>query len=138
MPRKAKRDTEENPLEKGVHADDVKDSAVQCIRRFFCGRKSLDGRDVCLKELITDENVKRVLRTQFDDQTFDHIHNHCLPTIPKSRKYHDPTLTWEVHCLLRLLGRMRKLRIPKEFQPGLLLLYFKHCRSLEIPPLPLI
>lgn len=138
MPRKVNRDVDENPLEKSIHADDVKESAMFCIRKFFTGRKMVNGGPIPEKELYCSDNIKRVLRTQFDDETFNYIHFSCLPMIPKSKKYHDPTLSWEVHCLLTLISKMRKHKVPKEFQPGMLLLYFKYCRGIEIPPVPML
>ena len=132
MPRRIKIDSEETSIENNCHLSDLKVLAVQCIRRFFKGRKSLSGVNLTDNHVVTKENIHMVMRTPFDDDVFNYIHSECLPVIPKSKKYHDPTLPWSVHCLLVMIGKLKKLKIPKEFQPGMLLLYFKHCKGVVL------
>jgi hypothetical protein len=89
-------------------------------------------------ELFADTSVKTVLRTPFDDESFDFIHAKCLPHFPRQRWYKDATVPWPVHVLLGLLDELKSHNIPKEFQPGMLYLYFKFCKGVEIPPPPII
>lgn len=138
MPRKAKRDCKDNPLEKGLHAPDLKEFARWTLKVFLGTKPSHTGDPIPEKLLYSDDSFKTILRTQFDDKTFEYIHNNCLSKIPKQKWYKDGTVPWNVHVLLGLLNELKSLKIPKEFQPGLLLLYFKFCKGFEIPPPPLL
>jgi hypothetical protein len=138
MPRKAKRVCEDNLLEKGLHVLDLRNLAIECIKAFLAQKQSYEGRPLSSEELITDDNIKTVLRTQFDDETFLFIHNKCLSRIPQPDWYKESTVPWNVHYLLGLLQELKYLKLPKDFQPGLLLLYFKYCKGFDIPPPPLL
>lgn len=138
MPRRAKRDCENNPLEKGQHAPDLRELARLSLKAFLQSKTHHSGGSIPEKELFSDASFKTVLRTPFDDKTFHYIHDKCLPTIPKQKWYKDATVPWTVHVLLGLLAELKMLQIPKEIQPGLLLLYFKFCKGCEIPPPPLL
>lgn len=138
MPRRAKRDCESNPLEKGLHAPDLKELAKYSIRMFLQGKAYYLGGCIPEKDLFSADSLKTVLRTQFDDDTFEYIHIRCLSLLPPDKKYKESTIPWNVHYLLGLLRELKWLMLPKDFQPGLLLLYFKFCKGLEIPPPPLL
>ena len=138
MPRRAKRDCESNPLEKGLHAPDLKALAIESIKAFLHGREHHSGGTIPEKELYSDSSLKTVLRTQFDDKTFEYIHKRCLSQIPRDPSYRETTVPWNVHYLLGLLKELKGLTLPKDFQPGLLLLFFKFCKGFEIPPPPLL
>lgn len=138
MPRRAKRNCEDNPFEKGSHAPDLRELAVACLRSFLKPKNLHTGGLMLDRVLFTEDNIKVVLRTQFDDETFEYIHDKCLSRIPQQRWYRDLTVPWSVHCLLGLLTELKSLLVPKEFQPGLLMLYFKLCKGFDIPPPPLL
>lgn len=131
MPKRAKRDCDENPLENGCYAVDLNYLARDCMRRFLSGRKMVSGKRITEEDLFTVENIKLLLRTPFDDPTFRFIHERCLPVIPVRAAYTRKSVPWTVFCLIRILKRMQQLAIPKEFQPGLLLLYFKLCKGIN-------
>lgn len=136
MPRKAKRDCEENPLETGTHSVDIKELAIFSIKAFFEDKSWFCGGPIPETELITPETIKTVLRTPNDDETFDFIHKKCLAVIPRPRQYRQTANPWTIQMLLDLLKDMRRQWLPKDFQPGLLLLYFKFCKGIQIPPPP--
>jgi hypothetical protein len=138
MPRKAKRDCDNNPLEKSIHAPDLKEFARWSIKAFLQPKMGYDDKPIPVEELFSGESLKTVLRTQFDDKTFEYIHDNCLAKIPQQEWYRESTIPWTVHTLLGLLNELKHLQIPKDFQPGLLLLYFKFCKGFEIPPPPLL
>ena len=138
MSRRARRDCDENPLEKGEFAADLKTLAKESIRVFFGNKSWYCGGPIPEEELEAAWVVQTVLRTQFDDTAFDYIHNECLIKIPEDPKYSDPSVPWTVHTLIGLLKELKSHGISKDFQPGLLLLYFKLCRGVEIPPPPLL
>ena len=138
MPRKAKRDCESNPFEKGLHAPDLRELARSSLRNFLKPKQNHRGRPIEDEDLFSEDSFKTVLRTQFDDKTFDFIHIECLSRIPKQKWYKESTVPWNVHYLLGLLHELKMLGVPKEFQPGLLMLYFKFCKGFEIPPPPLL
>lgn len=138
MSRRARRNCEDNPLEKGEFSGDLKKLAEDSIRSFFGNKNWFCGGPIPESELHSDWAVKTVLRTHFDDSAFDHIHNECLNRIPADPNYNDPSVPWSVHTLLGLLADLKSRGISKDFQPGLLLLYFKFCKGFKIPPPPLL
>jgi len=138
MPRRARRDCEDNPLEKGEFAPNIQKDAEKSIRTFFGDKSWFCGGPIPQSELQADWAVKIVLRTHFDEAVFRFIHEECLAKIPADPSYKDPSVPWTVHTLLSLLDGMRSYGISKDFQPGLLLLYFKFCKGLKIPPPPLL
>lgn len=138
MPRRAKRDCAENPLEKGQHAPDLRKLAEYSIETFFEDKQWFCGGPIPQKELLSEESIRIVLRTQNDDETFLFIHEKCLEKLPKPRGHKDGNVPWTVQFLLSLISDMKKKWLPKDFQPGLLLLYFKFCKGQQIPPAPLL
>lgn len=138
MARKSKKDREVNCFEKGEHAIDLREFAKWSLTVFLKDKKHHSGENITDKELYSELSFKLVLRTQFDDDTFNFIHDNCLSRIPKQQWYKDVTVPWSVHVLLGLINELKYLQIPKDFQPGLLLLYFKLCHGFEIIPPPLL
>jgi hypothetical protein len=138
MPRRPKRNCRENPMEKGIHAFDLKESVINGLKQFLGGKLGHDGNPIPKEELYSENSCKTVLRTPFDDETFNFIHDECLTLIPAKDWYKETTVPWTVHYLLGLLNELKSLQIPKEFQPGFLLLYFKFCKGFTIPPPPLL
>jgi len=137
MPRKSKKDTE-NPYEKGEFAGDYRELAEMYIQLFFLEKSWFCGGLIPQCELISDSSIQTVLRTQFSEHCFKFIHEECLPRIPNNKGYDDNSIPWEIHYLLNLLEGLRTVGVPKEYQPGLLLLYFKFCKGMKIPPPPLL
>ena len=112
--------------------DDLKESAKDSLREFFHGKQLVVPRE----RIISDYSISTVMNTSFEG--FDYAHKHLLPRIPRDEQYHEPTMKWEVHNLLKLLAEMRSYDIPKIHHPGLTLLYFRFCKGWDIPdPLPL-
>lgn len=138
MSRKPRRETIDNPYDKGEHIEDLRKFADDCIQMFFKNKEYFCGGPIPACETKTEFAQKTVLQTQFDDRCFDFIHDHCLSVFPVDPTYEEPTVPWSVHCLLGLLAEMKAMEIPKEQQPGMLLLYFKFCHAIEIPPPPLL
>lgn len=138
MSRKPKREIIDDAFEKMEYVEDLREFASDCIQLFFKNKKNSCGDSIPDSEKSSEFAVQTVLKTQFDDRCFDFIHEFCLPVIPVDPKYSESTVPWSVHCLLGLLAEMRSMEIPKEQQPGMLLLYFKFCHSVEIPLPPLL
>jgi len=138
MPRKAKRDCAENPLEKGQHAPDLRNLAIYSIKTFFEDKSYFCGGTIPERELLSENSIKTVLRTQNDDPTFKFIHEQCLERLPVPKNANESSIPWTVQFLISLLTDMKKKWLPKDFQPGLLLLYFKFCKGHRIPPPPLL
>jgi len=138
MPRKAKRDREGNPFEKGENAPNLEKLAIECIDAFFGDKSWFCGGPIPQRELLADSSVKTVLRTQHDARCFDFIHNECLPRIPNTEGWDNVSVPWTVRCLLLLIHDLEIFGIPPEFRPGILLLYFKFCKGVKIPPPPLL
>lgn len=136
MPRRPKRNCDNNPLERGLHAVDLKKFAKASINCFFMDKKWFCGGKIPESQLYTDDNIKTVLRTPFDEPTFDLIHKY-LTKVPKKKGYDDSCgVPWTVTFLISMLEQMAQFHIPKEFQPGLVLLYFKFCWACPIPAPP--
>lgn len=133
-------ETEFEVLEKGMFVEDLEQLAAACLKVYFADKRKHDLTEITKEELLSDFCLKTVLRTQFDDRCFDYIHSQCLVKVikPENEAYDDPTLDWTVHVLLGLLQELMALELPKAFQPGLLLLYFKFCHGIEIPQPPIL
>ena len=138
MPRRPKRNCEQNPLEKGSHSVDLKELAIHALKSFFEQKSWFIGGPIPQKELLSEESIKTILRTPFDDATFTFLHEHCLIRVPQPDSYTEKSVPWTVAFLISLLGEMKALGLPKDFQPGLALLYFKFCKGLKVPPPPLL
>ena len=123
MPRRNKND--DGQFEKGLHAPDLRNLAIECLETYFEGKSWFIGGPVPSCEYLSDNSIKMLLRTKFDDKTFMFIHQHCLPKISQPDNYTEPTVPWTVSFLIGLLADMKRLGVPKDFQPGLLLLHFK-------------
>ena len=131
MARLDKETISDSFLDEDENSLDLRNLAIFCIKSFFAGKKKDSGQNISLTELMSDLSVKTVLRTPFDDDTFNFIHDNCLSQIPKPVDYETP-ISWPVFYLLGLLSDMRKLGLPKDFQPGLVLLYFKFCKEMRV------
>jgi hypothetical protein len=131
MPRKPKRD-EDGSLEKGTFAPDVKEFVRKTLKSFFEFKEGYDQKPIPEHHLFSDESFRTVLRTPFDDNTFLFIHKNCLAKIPKQKWYRDTTVSWQVHYLIGLINDLKSLHVPKEFQAGLILLFFKFCKGLDV------
>lgn len=132
MPRKPKRNCEQNPYEKGTHVQDLKELAQKSIESFFDKKSWFIGGPIPQKILFSEDSIKTVLRTPFDDETFKFIHNKCLTTVKKPFSYTEKTVPWSVTFLIKLINEMKSLGLPKELQPGLLLLYFEFCKGVKV------
>ena len=133
MLKSLKGNCKSNPLEKGMHTLDIEKIAIDSISSFFANKKWFVGGKIPHCELYSNSSVKTVLRGKFDDTTFDFIHNECLTRIPKPKDFKVTKIHWTVTFLLKLLNEMKQLGLPKDFQPGLLLLYFKFCKGIRVP-----
>lgn len=133
MPRRSKRNCQENPYENGVHSVDLKDLAKNALESYFKNKNWFVGGPIPERYLLSEESIKMVLRTPFDDPTFDFIHENCLSNEIAPRWYKERGVPWSVTFLIQMLKEIKSLGIPKEFQPGLVLLYFKFCKGVKIP-----
>lgn len=138
MPKVTRRDCADSDFEKGCHAIDLDRLARESIRIFFADKKNFFGVPLSPLDLYSDFSIKTVLRTPFDDATFDFIHAHCLTYIPVDPRYTKKAIPFSVYYLLKLLKDMRKKNLPKDFQPGLCLLFFKYCKGLPVPAPPVL
>lgn len=138
MSRKSCRDSADNPYEKGEHAVDMRNLAVDSIRIFFKNKKSQSGGEISQHKLISEHSVLMLLRTQLDDRCLDFLHDNCLSLIPVDPEYDDNSVPWTVHCLLGLLKELAFYQLPKDYFGGLLMLYFKFCYGVKVLDPPLI
>lgn len=136
MPRRARKD-EHHPFEDGAQSRNIQAEVQSYIWKIFRDQKWFCGGPIPKRCLTSEVSLKTVLRTQFDDRWEDIVHNTCLPRIPPDPNYkRGPHLAWSVHYLLQVLHFVAKHGIPKEFHPGLVLLYFQFCHGFKIPPPP--
>lgn len=138
MPRREKRSGDNNPFEKGENAPRLKKRAEESILDFFEGKSLYCGGTIPKRMLLSDHSVKTLLRNELDDRVFDYIHENCLSRMRPDPEYSDPSVPWSIHFLLQLLYDMQARELPKDYFPGLLLLYFKFCHGIEIPDPPLL
>ena len=134
MPKRIRRDSAENPYENGDHASDIQKDAFACISLYFKGKSWFCGGPIPSRILLSEDSVKVVLRTSWNDQWEHFVHEKCLPTIPEPIDYDEGVhLPWSVRYLIDLIYSMGKVSIPKEWRPGMVLLYFKFCKGINVP-----
>ena len=130
MGRKSKQELAREIEEVSLFRKDVANLAKQCIRNYFKSKYVLNTDD-----LFSTHSIQTLLRTDFE-RGFDYAHSHLLCRLSVPPDWNDPTLSWQVFCLLKLLEEMRSLDIPTMFHPGMILLFFKFCKGWEIPDPP--
>ena len=138
MSRRPKRTCEEPFLDKCCHVVDLKNVAVEGIRNFFKDKSWFAGGSIPECEIESDDSVDLVLRTPFNEETFSFIHNNCLPKVPCPKNFVDQGVPWSVAYLIKLLADLKRCSIPKDFQPGFVLLYFKLCKGVKVIPPPIV
>lgn len=127
---------DEEIFDKEVYEQEMRSYAEETLLVYFLGKKCPDGTGVPEADLLSEESVLTLLDTQHDDDTFLFIHNHCLAKIPPTADYKGLPADWNVTVLCELLNEMKRMCVPKDFRPGLLLLYFKFCKGVTISQPP--
>jgi len=112
---------------------DLSDYAKNIIKIFFMNKKDYIGKKLDINNFNLDKDILTLIKTPFDEFTFNFIHDNCLPCIDKPIDFLNEGISWPVVFLIKLIGDMKQLNLPKEFQPGLILLYFKYCKGVDIP-----
>lgn len=133
MSRRPKRTCEEVEFEKGCHAPDLRKMALEGIKSFFADKSWFVGGPIPECELLSDLSIDTVLKTPFDGDIFNFIHEECLKKVPQPKSFIDEGVPWTVSFLIKMFSDMKKLGLPKDFQPGFTLLYFKFCKGVKIP-----
>lgn len=119
--------------ETGEYEEDIRLLAAQSIKAYFADKSYFCGGPIPSKELNSEKSIKLVMRTQNDDPTFNFIHDECLAKLSRPKHLRSCTVPWTVKLLLGLINDMKKKQLPKDHQPGLILLDFKFCKGLSIP-----
>lgn len=138
MSRRPKRTCEEPLINKGSYGIDLRNAVLDNIKDFFETKSWFVGGPIPECELLADSGVDLVLRTPFNEETFQFIHEKCLPRVPCPRNFIDQGVPWSVTFLIKLLNEMKSYNIPKDFQPGFVLLFFKLCKGVNVPAPPII
>lgn len=138
MSRRPKRTCEEPLINKGSYGIDLRESVLQNIKDFFEDKSWFVGGPIPECELLADLSVDLILRTPFDECIFDFIHQNCLPKVPTPKDFVDQGVPWTVTFLIKLLNEMKSFNIPKDFQPGFVLLFFKLCKGVRVPEPPIV
>lgn len=111
--------------------------AVDAISSFFDGKKTHLGENID-KEILYSPNylsiVRDLARTKPDgfekiiSVTYKLLHTHS----PLRRQTIDIHRPWDIECLLDVFKIVHTHSIPKEFVPGLALLYFVFCKGYDL------
>jgi hypothetical protein len=142
MPRKTKLRTEADISNLGINLKDLRALAQASIQVFFADKKYHCGGPIPKAMLICEESIRTVLGTTIEaamdyEEKFIYPHLRCeKDQLHKSRGWHDPSVPFNVHYTLLLIQELRDKGIPKCFQFGMILLYYKFCKGLEIPEAP--
>lgn len=126
------------PKEKDTSVEGVLNEALrrktarESIYRFFSDKLGPNGKLIPEEVAMDEENVEIVLKSTFDQETFRFIHEELLAKIARPSDFQEK-IPWNVHCLLKLLSVIKRQSVPKEFHPGMVLLFFKLCRGDKIP-----
>lgn len=138
MSRRPKRTCEEPFINKGSYGKDLRNAVLENIKDFFESKSWFVGGPIPECELLADINIDLVLRTPFDEFVFNFIHQNCLPKVAVPKDFVDQGVPWTVTFLIKILNEMKSYNIPKDFQPGFVLLFFKLCKGVNVPLPPII
>lgn len=127
MGRKSKEELAREFETSQYFREEIVKYARNCIEKYF-EHKEVNDR----ASLNSEESVRLLMKANYENG-FEYAHKHLLPKIKRPAKWREPTMKWEVYCLLKILEDMRFYNVPKVFQPGMTLLFFKYCKGMEIP-----
>jgi hypothetical protein len=102
----------------------VKAEAKLHLQNFFSDKQYHFGGPIDRNHLTSDDHLNLVLSTPLCDGI-----DQCYAVMPKPD---DPDFD-DVKSLLELLKDVKGRQIPKEFQAGVMLLYYKICKGVKIP-----
>jgi hypothetical protein len=94
------------------------------LQNFFADKSYHFGGPIDQRHLTNESHVNLILSTPFCDGV-----DQCYAVMPRPN---DPNFD-EVKALLELLNDVKGRHIPKEFQAGVMLLYYKLCKGMKIP-----
>jgi hypothetical protein len=142
MPRKIKLRTESDVEEMGVDLEEWKKWAAKSIEGFFKDKKYHCGGRIPPHLLLSEDNIKTVMGTTIETLSKWEEH-HIYPRlyvekdqISKRDVWTSELVSFGVYYTIQLIHNLCRLGIPKQFQFGMMLLYYKFCKGFEIPPPP--
>lgn len=143
MPRKTKLRTEADIRHLGIDLKYLRELAREAIERFFADKRFHCGGPIPQNFLFCEDSLRTVMGTTIDVATegwaAEHIHPRLTPEVDQINtveNYDDPVVPFDVHYTLCLIQQLRNRGIPKIFQPGMMLLYYKFCKGFPIPDPP--
>lgn len=142
MPKKTQLYTQDEVSELDIDFEGMKKWAGECIEKFFADKRFHCGGPIPQNLLVTPENVMTVMGTSSEAcSQFEDKYIYPLLKIEKDQMHDQHTYScrgvpFQVHYTLRLIQNLRDKDIPKRFQFGMILLYYKLCKGFKIPDPP--
>lgn len=105
-------------------------SAKHFITKFFANKDFHCGGPIPQNRLLSRSSLNIVLSTDFCKGVQE-----CYRVMPKTTPPPDFDIrwySWDVDCFLPIFASVRAVGIPKEFQAGMMLLYYKFCEGCKV------
>lgn len=129
----SKNQIDEHDDQTEEHTEDIRMVAKNYIQEFFLNKSWHCGGKIPQRDLLSEASIDTVILSKFCKQWEDFVHIKCLTKIPTDPNYKDETLLpWAVRYLIDLLSSMGACSIPKEFRPGMVVLYFRFCKGISV------
>lgn len=111
---------------------DYRQLALQSVILFISDQLLESGKQLRDEIKISKKSIDLILETKMDHRCMSFIHEKCLPLIKNKQKSPDDSINDDIWSLLNLLHRLGSYQIPKEFFPGILLVFFEICYLVDI------
>lgn len=115
----------------GVFVENIRVLAREYINRFFQVQEMYCGGKIPSSFLLTEENISMVMNTSLEDGV-----RRSYEIIEQDGRYQSEAIESlvpeDVKLLISIMNKCSKLGVPKEFVPGIVLIYLEHCEGMKV------
>lgn len=115
----------------GIFIENIRVLAREYINRFFQVQEMYCGGKIPTSFFLTEENISMVMNTSLEDGV-----RRSYEIIEQDGRYKseaiDSLVPEDVKLLISIMNKCSKLGVPKEFVPGIVLIYLEHCEGMKV------
>jgi len=117
----------------GSFLEDVKSIAREYMQRFFNGRQMHCGGKIQDRVLWSERNISLVLNTNIEQGVqIAYAAMEEAEYLPTLQVASDSFVADDIKFIIRILKQCAKMKIPKEFAAGIMLLFLEYCEGIDI------
>ena len=143
MPRKNKLRTASEIKDIGLSLEELHQIALESMAAVFRDKEYFCGGPIPEKVLFEIDSIMTVLGTKPDDDFDSFVLRKVHPYIRYEKDEIFPYDVWKDSSVsrpvaydLHLIAHLQQRGVPKIYQWGMMLLYYKFCKGVSIPPAP--